>query len=98
MTGPADAPALRRLVESYALAADRRDGALFARQFTQDGVLVAPRGTFTGRAELATVPALLDRYFSPLPHFPKGLRNVMLEPPAGDGTRLVSTFLRLLVA
>ncbi len=62
MTGPADAPALRRLAESYALAADRRDGAQFARQFTQDGVLVAPRGTFTGRAELATVPALLDRY------------------------------------
>ncbi len=54
---------LRRLAETYALAADRRDGALMAAQFTEDGVLVAPRGTFTGRAEIATVADVLATHY-----------------------------------
>lgn len=54
--------ALRRLAERYAVAADRRDGVLFADQFTEDGELIAPRGHFVGRTALRTVPRVLDRY------------------------------------
>jgi hypothetical protein len=54
-----DALATRRLAERYAVAVDRGDGALFAAQFTADGVLEAPRGRFEGRAALAGVPPMM---------------------------------------
>ena len=55
--------ALRRLVERYALAVDTGDGALFAQQFTADGVLDAPRGRFVGHDALRTVlPMMRERY------------------------------------
>ena len=55
--------ALQRLANAYALAADAGNGALFAGQFTADGVLLAPRGRFEGHRQLARVPALLrERY------------------------------------
>jgi uncharacterized protein (TIGR02246 family) len=55
--------AVRQLAERYAVAVDRGDGALFAAQFTEDGVLVAPRGEFVGRERLATVPPMMkERY------------------------------------
>ncbi len=54
-----DALATRRLAERYAVAVDRGDGDLFAAQFTEDGVLEAPRGRFEGRAALAGVPAMM---------------------------------------
>ena len=53
---------LRALVERYATAADERDAAGFAGCFTDDGVLITPRGELRGTTELATVPARLDRY------------------------------------
>jgi hypothetical protein len=55
----ATAAALRRAAEHYAYACDRRDPDLFAAQFTEDGVLVAPRGTFVGHAQLRTVTDML---------------------------------------
>jgi len=54
-----DALATRRLAERYALAVDRGDGALFADQFTPEGVLEAPRGRFVGREALAGVPPMM---------------------------------------
>jgi uncharacterized protein (TIGR02246 family) len=55
--------AVRQLAERYAVAVDRGDGALFAAQFTEDGMLVAPRGEFVGRERLATVPPMMkERY------------------------------------
>lgn len=57
--GAADLVALRLVADRYAVAVDRGDAVLFAGQFTDDGVLVAPRGTFAGRDELATVPGMM---------------------------------------
>ena len=54
-----DALATRRLAERYAVAVDRGDGALFAAQFTADGVLEAPRGSFAGREALSGVPPMM---------------------------------------
>lgn len=48
--------AMRRTAENYALAVDRGDGAAFAAQFIEDGVLVAPLGRFEGREALSTIP------------------------------------------
>ena len=61
---------LRDLAARYAAGADRRDGALFASAFVPDGRLrvfdpadaAEPRSERVGRAALAEVPALLDRY------------------------------------
>ncbi|MDI6028526.1 nuclear transport factor 2 family protein [Corticibacterium sp. UT-5YL-CI-8] len=50
---------LRALADRYAMAVDRGDGTLFAAQFTEDGVLNAPRGRFVGREQLATVPPMM---------------------------------------
>jgi hypothetical protein len=65
--------ALRRVVERYAFAVDRGDGALFAAQFTEDGVLDAPRGRFVGREALRGVPAMVqgryDRTFHAVLNF-----------------------------
>lgn len=54
-----DIVALRFVAESYGMAVDRNDATLFAAQFTPDGVLEAPRGRFSGHAELATVPGMM---------------------------------------
>ena len=51
--------ALRRVAERYALAVDTVDGALFAAQFTDDGVLESPRGRFVGKDALKSVPAMV---------------------------------------
>jgi uncharacterized protein (TIGR02246 family) len=56
---PADVIAVRQLAERYAVAVDRHDGAMFAAQFTEDGVLIAMRGDFVGRERLAAVPPML---------------------------------------
>jgi len=57
------AAALRRAAERYAYACDRRDPDLLAAQFTEDGVLVAPRGTFAGHAQLRTVTDMLTQRY-----------------------------------
>jgi len=55
--------AMRRTAENYALAVDRVDGAAFAAQFTEDGVLVAPLGRYEGREALSTIPGkVAERY------------------------------------
>jgi len=66
----ADEAAIRELSASYAAAADGRDGAALARQFTDDGVLVVaaapdggrPAAVHRGAGALARIPGLLDRY------------------------------------
>lgn len=72
MSAPAASPAqseqllaefaIRRVAESYAYAVDSGDGALFAAQFTPDGLLISPRGSFQG-AELQGVPAMMQRAY-----------------------------------
>jgi SnoaL-like domain len=58
---------LRAVAERYAMAVDRGDGEMFAAQFTENGILEAPRGRYEGRPALATVPpmmtSLYDRTF-----------------------------------
>jgi hypothetical protein len=58
-----DLVALRLVAETYAMAVDRGDGPLFAAQFTADGVLEAPRGTFEGQRALEGVPAMMKRLY-----------------------------------
>ena len=66
-----DAVALRRLVDHYALAADRHDGAALAALFIEDGRLLIHQGSDpsaepirrrTGRAEIAAAIETLVRY------------------------------------
>lgn len=55
--------ALRRVSERYAYAVDTGDGDLLAQQFTADGAVIAPRGTFEGLAQLRGIPAMVaSRY------------------------------------
>ncbi|MGJ4859929.1 nuclear transport factor 2 family protein [Labrys sp. La1] len=72
---------LRLLAERYAMAVDRGDGALFAAQFTQGGVLVTPAGSFSGRAELATVPEIVRSRYEHTHHAVVGM------VPVFDGDR-----------
>lgn len=60
--------ALRQIADRYAMAVDRGDGALFAAQFTDDGVLEAPRGRFVGSAQLATVPPMMKGIYDRTHH------------------------------
>lgn len=71
--------ALRMVADRYAMAVDRGDGALFAAQFTPDGVLEAPRGRFVGHDELATVPAMMKRFYDRTHH------GVVAMVPEFDG-------------
>lgn len=64
---------LRLLAERYAMAVDRGDGALLAAQFTKEGVLVAPAGSFRGQAELATVPGIVSRRYERTHHAVVGM-------------------------
>jgi SnoaL-like domain len=65
--------ALRQVAERYAMAVDRGDGALFAAQFTADGVLEAPRGKFIGRDRLADVPPMMTGRYDRTHHGVVGL-------------------------
>lgn len=59
--------ALKRLAQQYAAGADRRDPALFAGVFVEEGVIEGPNGRIEGRARIAEVPAkLTQRYKSTL--------------------------------
>jgi hypothetical protein len=60
--------ALRQVAERYAMAVDRGDGPLFAAQFTEDGVLEAPRGRFAGREALAGVPPMMKARYDRTHH------------------------------
>lgn len=73
--------ALRRLAERYAVAADRRDPELFAAQFTEDGVLEAPRGRFVGREALQTVIPMLRE------HYARTFHAVLGQVPEIGGSR-----------
>jgi len=68
-----DLVALRLVAESYAMAVDRGDGALFAAQFTPEGVLEAPRGRFKGAEALSGVPAMMKRLYDRTHHAVVGL-------------------------
>jgi hypothetical protein len=58
-----DAIAFRDLAERYAFACDRRDANTFARVFTPDGVLEAPRGRFAGHDELRSVIPMMEELY-----------------------------------
>jgi hypothetical protein len=62
MPDPVDESALRRLITRYALACDRRDGALLASVFATDAVLHGPGFRFATPAEIANVPESLKRF------------------------------------
>lgn len=81
---PTVAHALRRVAERYAVAVDRRDGALFAAQFTEDGVLEAPRGRFAGRDALARVPGIVGATWEKTFH---AVLNLVAEPDGAGGLR-----------
>lgn len=65
--------ALRLVADTYAMAVDRGDGALFAAQFTPDGVLEAPRGRFAGQEALVGVPAMMKKLYDRTFHAVVGL-------------------------
>lgn len=67
--------ALRAIAERYAMAVDEGDGELFAAQFTPDGVLEAPKGVFTGRGEIATVPPMMKRFYDRTHHGVVGMTS-----------------------
>jgi len=54
---------LRAVAERYAMAVDRGDGEMFAAQFTENGILEAPRGRYEGRRALATVPSMMTSLY-----------------------------------
>jgi SnoaL-like domain len=62
MPDPVDESALRRLITRYALACDRRDGALLASVFATGGVLHGPSFRFATPGEIAKVPESLKRF------------------------------------
>lgn len=74
MTLPDDRLAIHDLVQTYALAADRRDADAFADCFSPDARLhvIDPAGfvlrTYQGREEIRTIPGLLARYDRTLHH------------------------------
>lgn len=72
-----DAFALRQVAERYAMAVDRGDAALFAAQFTADGVLEAPRGCFVGREQLAGVPPMMRGLYDRTHHGVAGMVPVI---------------------
>lgn len=69
--------AMRATAERYAMAVDRGDAEMFAAQFTPDGVLEAPRGRFSGREQLATVPPMMRRLYERTHHGVVGLVPVI---------------------
>lgn len=68
--------ALRQTAEAYAVAVDRHDTDLFAAQFTEDGVLIAPRGRFEGHGELRKVPPMMAELYDATFH---GVLSVFAE-------------------
>lgn len=60
---PSGALAVRRLVDLYAMAVDRCEGRVLADLFVEDGVLEAPRASFTGHPALSQMAiGMADRY------------------------------------
>jgi hypothetical protein len=57
-----DGPAIRRLVEQYARAVDRRDPDQLVEVFTDDAVLVTLVGEVRGHEQLRSIPRRLARY------------------------------------
>ncbi len=57
-----DEVAINKLVLTYARGADRRDGALFASAFTEDGVLDYNGRQSTGPSQLSKIPSALNTY------------------------------------
>lgn len=72
---------LRLLAERYAIAVDTGDSAMFAGLFTPDGVLEAPRGTYSGREELAGVPSMMQGLYARTHH------GVVAMAPAIEGDK-----------
>jgi len=68
--------ALRHTAEAYAVAVDRHDADMFAAQFTEDGVLIAPRGRFEGQGELRKVPPMMAELYEATFH---GVLSVFAE-------------------
>lgn len=72
--------ALRRVSERYAYAVDTGDGDLLAAQFTPDGIVIAPRGTFEGLEQIRGIPAMVASRYLKTFH---AVLNQMVEPVEG---------------
>jgi uncharacterized protein (TIGR02246 family) len=59
---------LRRSAELYAQGADRRDKALWASIFTEDGVIEAPGLSLVGRANIVTALDVMARLYVATQH------------------------------
>ncbi|WP_293861006.1 nuclear transport factor 2 family protein [uncultured Alsobacter sp.] len=68
---------MRATAERYAMAVDRGDADMFAAQFTPGGILEAPRGRFSGREQLASVPPMMRRLYERTHHAVVGLVPVV---------------------
>jgi uncharacterized protein (TIGR02246 family) len=64
-----DERALRRLVELYAQAADRRDADLFARIMTSNVVIEGEGFKLEGRDQIRGIPAMIEARFLSTNHF-----------------------------
>jgi uncharacterized protein (TIGR02246 family) len=64
-----DERALRRLVELYAQAADRRDPELFVRIMTADVVIEGEGFKLEGREQIRGIPAMIEARFIGTNHF-----------------------------
>lgn len=72
--------AIRRVSERYAHAVDSGDGALLAAQFTADGMIVSPHGTFEGPEQIRGIPAMLKERYLKTFH---AVLNQVMKPAEG---------------
>lgn len=75
--------AYRTLCALYAALADRGSGEEFAALFTDDGIIVSPRGRL-GKAEITGVPAYLRRTYATTRH--EVMNQTLLQSDNGSFT------------
>jgi len=63
-----DQTQLRKLVETYARAVDRRDAALFASLFADDAVLESHVSTWQGKEQLTAIPVRMRTLYQTTLH------------------------------
>jgi uncharacterized protein (TIGR02246 family) len=72
-----DKQALSELPYRYARGCDTQDPAIFAAIFTEDGVIVSPAGTISGRDQIVDiVPRMLGEMYLRCMHF---VGNILVE-------------------
>ena len=72
-----DKQAVSELAYRYARGCDTQDPAIFAAIFTEDGVIVSPHGTISGRDQIVDiVPRMLGEMYLRCMHF---VGNILVE-------------------